>query len=361
MAAKEEVGRMRFCCKNGKIIQRTLGQVFIARMSCRQIFVITVLSCLCLLLVCVGGKGVAGKEYRHDLLSVSFSSEQNGWVCGRWGTILHTADGGKTWVQQASGTINMLTSISFVDEKTGWAVGERGTILHTVDGGKTWTKQKSPVNLILMGVCFVSPQRGWAVGEMTTIIHTTDGGKNWHVQFKDVDYILRSVSFVNEQNGWACGEYGYIYHTNDGGAAWTKQAGSFTLSEETGEIVAEDYLFQIRAINRLTAWAVGIDGLVKKTVDGGKNWKRLDTKLQKTHLFVVTHEGDRVVIGGTALLASGSEKDGRFMAARADPPLTYGWINSACPRGKAGFASVGKAGWIYLSNDTGTVWNRVEY
>ena len=76
-----------------------------------------------------------------DLFSVSFSTEAKGWACGRWGTILHTSDGGKTWAAQHSGTDFTLTGIYFVNEVLGWAVGAEGTILHTGDGGRTWEKQ----------------------------------------------------------------------------------------------------------------------------------------------------------------------------------------------------------------------------
>ena len=64
------------------------------------------------------------QELYDDLFSVSFPTEKEGWACGRWGTILHTADGGKTWIRQNSGTDFTLSSIYFVDSKNGWAVGE---------------------------------------------------------------------------------------------------------------------------------------------------------------------------------------------------------------------------------------------
>ena len=90
----------------------------------------------------------------YDLFSISFPTEQLGWACGRWGAVLHTEDGGKSWVKQDSGTDYTLISICFTDPKKGWAVGDGGTIIHTEDGGQTWMKQKCPVDYYLMGVCF---------------------------------------------------------------------------------------------------------------------------------------------------------------------------------------------------------------
>jgi photosystem II stability/assembly factor-like uncharacterized protein len=161
----------------------------------------------------------AEKRAKHeDLFSVTFPTENDGWACGRWGTILHTGDGGKTWKHQVTGIFDQLNSVSFADTKHGWAVGEAGVIVHTSDGGKTWQTQKSPTNKpILLGVHFVNSKKGWAVGEYTHILSTKDGGATWQVQFSDEQWTLHSVSFCDENTGWAVGEYGYIYHTNDGG------------------------------------------------------------------------------------------------------------------------------------------------
>ena len=165
-------------------------------------------------------------ELVEDLLSVTFPTENDGWTCGRWGTVLHTADGGKSWVRQKTGTEYTLSSIFFVDSKNGWAVGNEGTIIHTPDGGKTWEKQKSPVSFFLMKVYFETPLKGWIVTEQTHILHTNDGGKTWTIKFKDEDFILKSISFCDTLHGWVVGEYGYIYHTADGGVSWKKQAGA---------------------------------------------------------------------------------------------------------------------------------------
>jgi hypothetical protein len=73
-----------------------------------------------------------------DFNAVHFVNAVNGWIVGHEGTILHSTDGGKSWLTQASGTRTSLTAIAFTDSNTGWAVGIGGTILHSTDGGKSW-------------------------------------------------------------------------------------------------------------------------------------------------------------------------------------------------------------------------------
>ena len=299
----------------------------------------------------------ARQKLSQDLFSVSFPTEKEGWACGRWGTILHSADSGKSWVRQQSGTDYTLGSISFVDPQNGWAVGDGGTILHTKDGGKNWMKQKSPVPYFLFGVQFVSPQKGWIVTERTTILYTEDGGGNWQVQFKDQDFILKRVSFCDERNGWAAGEFGFIYHTDNGGKSWQKQAGEFRFSEETGEIVGGNFLFDVIAINPRSAWVVGIDGYVARTLDGGKTWQQVTNGIPKIHLFgVASDRQGSILIGGNALLLASSDGGKSFVGAKVEPRITYAWIYGIVQRGEAGFVAVGKGGWIYLGDKMGTSW-----
>jgi photosystem II stability/assembly factor-like uncharacterized protein len=246
-----------------------------------------------------------------------------------------------------------------VDSKNGWAVGDCGTILHTQNGGNTWEKQKSPVQYYLMGVHFATPLKGWAVGERTTILNTTDAGKTWQVQFKDEDYILKAISFCDDRTGWAVGEYGLIYHTEDG-SRWTKQGGGFGISEETGDIEAGNILFSVVAVSPKIALAVGIDGYITKTSDGGATWITIGKNVPKVHLFGLAQGDQKIIIGGTSLLKSSFDGGTTFNKPEVQPEITYGWIYAIAPRGKAGFTAVGKGGWIYTTDKNALAWRLSE-
>lgn len=292
-----------------------------------------------------------------DLFAVSFINDKNGWTCGRWGTVLRTTDGGQNWEKQQSGTVFTLTDIQFIDENLGWAVGDNGTIIHTKDGGNHWEMQKSPVAYYFMGLCFISPAKGWVVGERTHILHTEDGGKSWVVQFNDTDYILKSVSFSDVKNGWAVGEYGFIYHTKNGGLSWEKESGFFGISDKTGKIIGETFLFDVIALNQQCAWAVGGDGYVSKTVDGGATWQSIDTGLSRRHLFCVAASGENLVIGGKGALLASSDNGLTFKTINCSPPITYGYISDIDKCGRLGFVGVGSRGSVYKSNEL-FLWNK---
>jgi hypothetical protein len=75
-----------------------------------------------------------------DYYSISFPDRIHGTVVGGLGWILHTEDGGQTWVRQNSGTTNGLHSVAFIDSVAGYASGENGTILKTTNGGLSWVR-----------------------------------------------------------------------------------------------------------------------------------------------------------------------------------------------------------------------------
>jgi hypothetical protein len=56
--------------------------------------------------------------------------------------MLHSADGGAHWEVRRTNHPLPLNAVYFHDEAHGWAVGELGSVLATADGGKTWKVQR---------------------------------------------------------------------------------------------------------------------------------------------------------------------------------------------------------------------------
>lgn len=62
--------------------------------------------------------------------SMIFTDEDTGWICGYYGEILHTTDGGQIWVHHESGTRHNLHSIdAYSGAGPVWVAGDEGTIL----------------------------------------------------------------------------------------------------------------------------------------------------------------------------------------------------------------------------------------
>jgi len=213
----------------------------------------------------------------RELTDVCFVDQNNGWISGYTGTMLHTTDGGTTWTPQNILPNNAYYSVFFTDLLNGWASGYAGKIVHTTDGGQTWFDQVAPVNTDYYSSYFINSNVGWIVGgdagsfptfiEHRVILYTSNGGASWSAQYSQSNKSrLNSINFVDQNNGYAAGESGIIMKTTDGGSNWSEQ-----------EIPSFDF-GNIFFTDNLTGWVTGYFlGLphhpsVFKTTDGGSNW-----------------------------------------------------------------------------------------
>jgi len=239
----------------------------------------------------------------QDLHDVRFADANDGWAVGGssdWLTgaasaaVLHTSDGGATWVEQTAGIAGVsasLAGVAFADANDGWAVGGKnsmdassGVVLHTSDGGLTWVQQTLPDGDVqLNGVAFADALHGWAVGEVagdagdnvTVILGTHDGGTTWTKQLiyhppingNSSDATLTSVACIDAKHVVAVGSGNgqtEIFRTVNGGAKWTRLVKPASWNLELCDVVFADATH---------GWAVAQDNVIA-TKDGGARWTR---------------------------------------------------------------------------------------
>ncbi len=173
-------------------------------------------------------------------------------------------------------------------EAVGWAVGAvsggYGTILHTTDGGQTWIRQgvqDDIANVALLGVAAVDAREAWVVGG-SVILHTRDGGKMWSREANDQDLTgagLSAVSAADIYTAWAVGMGGIILRTTNGGLSWERQGG--------GKIPAV-HLSGVYASDAYHVWVVGGPegvnsyGTILRTTNGGITWDKVP--------YTITHD-----------------------------------------------------------------------
>ncbi len=104
---------------------------------------------------------------------------------------------------------------------------------------------------------------------IATIYFTTDtgdpdapaSGNRWQPVQSSVTSTLLDVDFVDPDHGWAVGQDGAIIATTDGGETWQAQHSGFQLTIRSVD-------FQ----DVQNGWAVGHLGLILHTTDGGETW-----------------------------------------------------------------------------------------
>ncbi|MEI8080698.1 MAG: YCF48-related protein, partial [Actinomycetes bacterium] len=209
----------------------------------------------------------------NDLRSASWYSNSVGWAVGVTGTVLKTNDGGATWAVEDPKTNRDLTGVSFVDANNGWICGVSATVLRTTDGGANWTAQTAttvPAARNLRGISFYNTSAGVAVGDTgnttSTIVFTNNGGTTWRTAAATTTVGLSGVQMVSSTVGWAVGGAGTILKTVDGGASWESQP-----SPTTAGLSAVSF-----APGGLVGYVVGNAVLpnwtIYKTIDGGVTW-----------------------------------------------------------------------------------------
>ena len=230
-------------------------------------------------------------------VDIFFIDRMNGWACGNEAKIIHTTDGGNTWVEQANPYTfpnPILYSIYFANSDTGWAFGgdhgnyptftNHRVILYTTNGGNTWDFQynihdEKP----LFAAHFISSTEAFSAAEWGDIIYTSNGGNSWLAKTPISSYELFGIYFANSTTGWVSGEYLGVPHyasiskTTDGGNSWNTEA-----------FGTDEYLTDIYFVDEMTGWAVGgtIGGsgtsTILHTTDGGENWSMQSSPTSST-------------------------------------------------------------------------------
>ncbi|MES1991542.1 MAG: YCF48-related protein [Pseudomonadota bacterium] len=197
---------------------------------------------------------------------------------GEFGHVIHSDDGGKTWVQAKSVPTQVtLTSVYFVNDKVGYAGGHDTTVIKTEDGGDTWTpsyhnmEAQSPI----MTVFFEDENHGYAMGAFSFVIETKDGGKTWEqrelVSGDNEDSHLNKAFATKDGTLLVAAEFGKVFRSTDKGVTFsvvnTGYEGSFWggMNLKSG-----------------SALVFGMRGNVYRTDDDGVTWKKINSGTDKS-------------------------------------------------------------------------------
>jgi photosystem II stability/assembly factor-like uncharacterized protein len=119
----------------------------------------------------------------YDFYDVYFFDENRGVVVGgedsgMSAVVLVTTDAGESW-SEASIPVEarLLRGLKFVGEQ-GWACGRNGTVIHSSDGGMNWAMQSTGVDTTLFDIDFGDSLHGMIAGN-SVVLFTTDGGRLW--------------------------------------------------------------------------------------------------------------------------------------------------------------------------------------
>src|SRR6266498_1548651 len=210
-------------------------------------------------------------RFTPQIEGASFDGADRAWLTIKWGELLRTDDGGKSWRRTKIGE-NGFVQLSFIDSKRGWAVNIKGQVWRSLDGGETWAvigKIEPPTGIVLskaQQMHFTDENKGWIVDSFS-VWCTEDGGANW-IRCFPANKNERGIGWphryfqLTQRIGWIAATNGEVYQTQDGKRSWQRLS-----------LAQESEFTDIFFIDERTGWLTGEpDGGIYKTDDGGKTW-----------------------------------------------------------------------------------------
>jgi photosystem II stability/assembly factor-like uncharacterized protein len=251
---------------------------------------------------------------------------------GHRGHILFSDDG-ENWTQAEVPVRSSILDINFPTPELGWAVGHEGVILHSSDGGKTWVKQYDGLRYGEEGLAYYSKlaeekpddeDMPFLVEEMEFAISQGADKPLFKVLFHDANY------------GHVFGAYGMILKTEDGGKSWehvlhttendsfyhvfdyaplpggerfflSGEAGLFMIgdaAEETAVLVEnvpwEGSFFTSAASEDGAVVLGGLRGRMFRTEDEGASWEEVQKPPSSSIVASAVLDDGRMVFAGIA-------------------------------------------------------------
>lgn len=294
-----------------------------------------------------------------DLNAVSMLADGNAWVAGNGGAIWHSTDGGATWSAQASGVTQNLKAIQFLDAATGFAAGNAGTVLRTTNGGATWTPVAGafPGYANINTLFFASAQAGWIAGQAGLMRRTTDGGATWQPVDSGIDVDIFDVHFAGDFGVFGA-DRGLVA-TSTGGVVWdvkteeaAKRSATAVFAVSPSQVWAGGFASHYLTTNSGTI--THLSWWVYKSENGGPfdlkvgdffpRWEEVAYPAPNT-AYIVGHEWSvlKTVDGGET-----------WAWHRADPSPGY-FASLACPDAVHCWGG-GRYAKVFVTDDGGQTW-----
>lgn len=170
----------------------------------------------------IGGYQPTG--FFYDPLYMDFINPNLGYICYSWSggggfygrSILKTNDGGVTWENKSCP--NEASDFIFINENIGYLDNEgyqTSGLYKTSGGGDSWEKVYDGT---VYSVFFSTPEKGW-IATYDSIKYTWDGGLTWKTQHSG-NAVIGDIFFFDSLCGWAVGGNGLILHTTNGGVIY---------------------------------------------------------------------------------------------------------------------------------------------
>jgi photosystem II stability/assembly factor-like uncharacterized protein len=209
-----------------------------------------------------------------------------------------------------------------------------------------------------------------AVGTYGVIIISEDNGKSWTQASVPASVTLTGIHFPTPEKGWAVGHDGLILHSGDGGLTWEKQLDGHQLNEQI-VAVAERIVEQVRS---------DLDALQAQDEPDEYDLEDAEFNLEEAEFMLegalddteagpvrplldvwFRDENEGFVVGSYGMLLH-TENGGRnweLVSDRMDNPEAF-HLNQIVAAPDGALFIAGESGYVFRSSDGGQSWDSLE-
>ena len=147
-------------------------------------------------------------------------------------------------------------SVMFIDSLVGYADFPFAGLKKTINGGKTWNTLRTGVSFGISSIYFTDKSNGVIIAD-NTILLTANGGLSWkNVSLPNNKLAFTDVKFATPKVGYICGRQGIILKTVDGGLNWREMdSGTF------------ENLYSLSFVDSTLGYCAGDNGTLLKLLE----------------------------------------------------------------------------------------------
>jgi photosystem II stability/assembly factor-like uncharacterized protein len=209
-----------------------------------------------------------------------------------------------------------------------------------------------------------------AVGTFGVIIVSNDNGSSWTQAEVPASVTLTGVHFPTPDKGWAVGHDGLVLHSSDGGLTWQKQLDGHALNEQilaVAERIVEQYraeLDELQALEEPDEYAIEDAEFMLEEAEFMLEGAVDDTDAGPVRplldvWFRDANEGFVVGSYGMLLHTQNGGQDWELVSDRMDNAEAF-HLNQIVPAPNGSLYIAGESGYVYRSVDGGQSWESLE-
>lgn len=289
-------------------------------------------------------------SYYYTYQGISFLNSTTGFIAGGGEDRMDariTTNTGSSWSHLAhvNGFYDSFSDVYYTDSLKGFIVGSN-ILLRTTSGGSNWVSNPVAEDIWPNRIVFVNPNLGYISYNGTGILMTSNGGNTWEDRNIPGAYCC-GVSVYSNSNGavYAADGKFNIFKSTNYGASWN-------LKSNTGNSGFSAFNFQNN-----TGYAVGGSGYMMKTTNYGENWTK-EVERNKLNSIKIKNGNKILSAGEKGLIFLSDDFGNSWKKVQTGFNFEINSINT--DNSRQYFIAAGDSGNLLRSDTSGLIWEHIK-